>query len=783
MTAPPTLPEALAMPGSAAAVVAWRALGQLQLTVIAKATFAFARDQAMTRVDPQEILRAEVHHGNNPGRSIRSSTDLAPFLGRVDVLFTGSAHAPPGGPAQGVSVRLAIFTREHMLLDKTLEAHDPGGFERMPLVYERARGGIGDQENPVGTSAPGVVDPAHLGAARPAGFGPISRTWPARKRLLGETPRRVLDGAIAEIPAGFEWSYFQAAPPDQQVEELHGDEWILLDGLQPAASRLQMRLPGAVGRARIHGLADFGVPEGEPLSLRLDTVRLDGDEGRCTLVWRQSLPLADVAALAAARIVVGVEMSGAPLAWPDELPERRPEAARPEIPERAATSVRIESIDVEPDVESEPAPVLRTLMTHDEATGPSQPTLPFLPAKLAAPTIPLVVNEPTAHLPSGTLSIGADPVEDARRPVVPFLDQAAKVTNAPFMKAVPAPALPASQWSGAAPAARSAGARTASPWTGAAPLAAAAVAPALVAALPLSALEASNAAADAQRTATDASAAAGELAGDWGGGGDVLELIWFDPKILPRVRKQPAWRDLLDGLADKPHDPDIDAPGLDESGVVGEDRRAVFEILTHARPLGPTALRAALKGAIRADRRFVAPLVLLAGELSFLFDELESLKALAAAAGPFASGDATLQGAIEGARELLKTPDQTMVPEVVEGATARIRDAYGKSKRALPLTEIVAQAESALLKQRRYQQRTLLGGPQLRALLRLPDAREPIPAYLPASLAASLPMYQRFEARILCEAQLAADQHEAHPVALRVSALARSSAPAHTRDL
>src|ERR1700733_10268613 len=82
---------AVPLPGSAAEIVAWRTGGQLHLTVIAKASFAFVPEGEMSRVEPQPSLRAEVYHGNNPARSVRYGGDLAPYLGRADVLFTGSA--------------------------------------------------------------------------------------------------------------------------------------------------------------------------------------------------------------------------------------------------------------------------------------------------------------------------------------------------------------------------------------------------------------------------------------------------------------------------------------------------------------------------------------------------------------------------------------------------------------------------------------------------------------------------------------------------------------------
>ncbi|WP_437926998.1 DUF2169 domain-containing protein [Sorangium sp. So ce291] len=322
--------------GAAATAVAWRSRGQLRVTVIVKATFAFAADAEMPRVEPQPVLPGEVHHGNNPGRSVRLTSDLAPHLDRADVLFTGHAHAPPpGAPVNSLPVRLVISDDGGVVLDKELLVQDRAGFQRMPLVYERALRGENDQENFLGVRATGdpadpeanIIDP--LQPARAAGFGPIARAWPARKRLLGATPRKALDAPIAEVPDAFDWSYFQAAPPDQRVRPLRGGEWIELHGLHPTAPRLRMQLPEARGRARIHGLSASGVAEGQPLDLTADTLRIDGDEQRCTVVFRGSFPVPDEAALAAVAVVAGVELPGEPLAWPERPPERGAAARDP----------------------------------------------------------------------------------------------------------------------------------------------------------------------------------------------------------------------------------------------------------------------------------------------------------------------------------------------------------------------------------------------------------------------------------------------------------------------
>src|SRR5512139_1554624 len=107
------------LPGADVAVVAFRMGGALHATVIAKATFAFAPDAPMPRVEPQPILREEVHHGNNPGRSVRFTSDLVPYLARADVLFTGHGYARPPGPVKSATARLRLQAGERVLLDKS----------------------------------------------------------------------------------------------------------------------------------------------------------------------------------------------------------------------------------------------------------------------------------------------------------------------------------------------------------------------------------------------------------------------------------------------------------------------------------------------------------------------------------------------------------------------------------------------------------------------------------------------------------------------------------------
>ncbi|WP_437552727.1 DUF2169 domain-containing protein [Sorangium sp. So ce367] len=467
-------PDAVtSLPGAEAAAVSWRTQGQRYITIIVKASFAFTPGAAMWRTEPQEILRAEVHHGKNPARSVRFTGDLAPYLGRADVLFTGDAHAPEGAHVECLPVRLAVFGAGGCALDKRLLVRDKKPFQRMPLVYEKAARGANGWENPFGIDASDgearVLDPQD--PARPAGLGPIARAWPVRKRLLGKTRRETLEGPNAEIPAGFDWSYFQAAPPDQRIDYLRGDEWIVLENLHPAARRLEMRLPRARGVARIHGLAAPPATGGDVIELNADTLRIDGAEQRCTVVWRQIVPVPDGHALAAVRIAAGVAVDGEELAWPDLRPGRAsaPAGAAPgALPIGPRGTVHIEDApgqarqrDGDPgrtihlsddeieliDLIQRPSP-LQTVALSDEQgeAAVRAPALPFAPAPGSARQgRPEPARPQIDAVASATLVLSSEEeVRVGERPAIPF-----------FFDPGPAPRvelrapIPGAPWSGA----------------------------------------------------------------------------------------------------------------------------------------------------------------------------------------------------------------------------------------------------------------------------------------------------------------------------------------------
>jgi hypothetical protein len=109
------------------------------------------------------------------------------------------------------------------------------------------------------------------------------------------------------------WAYYQAAPPDQQIEYLRGDEWLVLDGLHPTLSRVQTRLASVRGAARVSGTqAGASAPFETPVELVCDTLAIDGDRQTFSLVWRGRV---DVAHLDAITVAAALEAPGVPVDW------------------------------------------------------------------------------------------------------------------------------------------------------------------------------------------------------------------------------------------------------------------------------------------------------------------------------------------------------------------------------------------------------------------------------------------------------------------------------------
>ena len=394
-----------ALPGAACGVVRWRSAGKHWVTVFVKTTFELVNGGVAKLIAPLDLATEDRHRA--PSGCLDEAAETAPYLPSAGVILGGHAYAPGGRPTTSAAVRLALM-REQPLLDKTLHIFGdraPGAasgqpFSSMPLIYERAFGGPGNAENPIGNAAPNVVDPAD--PRRVAGFGPIARHWPVRARLLGRLDPRALDAADVEIPESIDWRWFHAAPLDQQIGLLRGDEWITLDGMHATLSRVQTRLPSAVARAQWRLRGRDGA-EMQTVELHADTLIIDADRLIASVISRGRFELARADD---AHIVAGVELPGLPIAWPSSTtrpgaigsgvvpafappPSQRPSSA-PMAPIAPTFGRPPASAHwIEPVVKMAPAPARRDPLmgTIDAVSSPFHVALPFAPIASATPAV------------------------------------------------------------------------------------------------------------------------------------------------------------------------------------------------------------------------------------------------------------------------------------------------------------------------------------------------------------------------------------------------------------
>lgn len=278
------------------------------LVVMVKATFDLVDGQAAKLCEDQSPPSGDLRWDGEEKASLRYPSDFVVYKPKADVMLVG--HAYPGDNPAVAAVTLQVGRLQRTIAafgDRswgTFGAQSkPSPFDRMPLRWERAMGGPLSDANPVGRGfKTGVILPnlerreALVGSPRdvpaPACLGPVAPEWKARASKLGSFGGRWLKDRWPYFPEDFDFSYFNAAPAEQQVPYLRGDEAYVLHGVQPRKTVLSGSLPGIVPRV-FAALTLQGANSFVEVSLNLDTVWFDSDNRKLALVWRGLLVVQD----------------------------------------------------------------------------------------------------------------------------------------------------------------------------------------------------------------------------------------------------------------------------------------------------------------------------------------------------------------------------------------------------------------------------------------------------------------------------------------------------------
>jgi uncharacterized protein YjbI with pentapeptide repeats len=243
--------------------------GKERLVIVVGAMVSFDG----TVIDQEQTLWKVV--SELPGAS-GALDELKPKL-RGEALLSGFAFAKGGAPAPVVPVRMEVgpIAKEVWAIgDRWWEltgSTDPVPFTKMPLSYDRAFGGEGFLENPIGkghvafeNQAGESVHPLpNLEVAkmlvtspgdRPpvAGFAPIDPALPQRMKKLGTYDQKWFETRYPDMAEDFDPTYYNVAPEDQWIEgRWQGGERFSLQNVHADKPKIEGTVPELSARCLV----------------------------------------------------------------------------------------------------------------------------------------------------------------------------------------------------------------------------------------------------------------------------------------------------------------------------------------------------------------------------------------------------------------------------------------------------------------------------------------------------------------------------------------------------
>ncbi len=376
------------------------------LTAIVKGTFRLRPGAVAVIADKQLRLTGDSFENDDPTKPLRYPSDFAPFKPRTDVVLIGTCHAPEGRLVRALRAGLrvgsrgkavAVFGDRHWRADGTMSAPEP--FASLRLSWDRAFGGPGFDRNPLGrgftppeakTPVANLLMPnlesldARLqfptDVVDPVGFGPISETWPQRRSKFGTFDQRYMKERWPGLPADIDWSCFNVASADQQLEPyLRGDEELYFEHLHPRIAQYQSRLPGLRIRCFLNEQMGAGYLLRE-IPMHIDTVWIDMDSETLVLAWRGHIPVRS-------RKLIGCDHF---LAVTEPLEQTRADAAKcvllleDALARRELAEDELEPEELEPGGEEDEEEGADETQV-EEAEAPATSTAPAAQAVAAAP--------------------------------------------------------------------------------------------------------------------------------------------------------------------------------------------------------------------------------------------------------------------------------------------------------------------------------------------------------------------------------------------------------------
>lgn len=296
------------------------------VTVVVKGTFSLrgrSGDEPKLHDEQEPIAYTDDYYGDPGVSSVRAEAETAPAKKRTDIVMLGHAYAPRPGPSVDVRLSVGLVERTVRVLGdrvwhrgaRDYRPTDPVAFERMPLVWERAFGGIDGSDpdptnharearNPIGTGfvaamraervdglrLPNLEDPealitSPLDRPQPFNFGYIGRDFAPRAAFAGTYDDAWKRDVCPLLPADFDERYFHGAAPGLITSRpLRGGEPVYAQNVTTTGP-LQFLVPAR--RIRMEVTIRNAVTEHPAV---LDTLRIEPDEKRAVVLWKVTVP-------------------------------------------------------------------------------------------------------------------------------------------------------------------------------------------------------------------------------------------------------------------------------------------------------------------------------------------------------------------------------------------------------------------------------------------------------------------------------------------------------------
>ena len=321
-----------ATPFAAAYSLGLQKSGRNCLVIVAKATYLLPEKSGDTpQLSEEQIEPYETDtFMGEPGLSAPIyENDFATHKPKCDVLVHASAYSQEPVTERQVGFKVGNLEKVFKVigtrhLERSISGNiptNPEPFTKQKISYDTAYGGSdkdkkpdknGEEtfktfiQNPIGVGFyPNSTPDERAGKAMPQteeigdpiislkskryipqSFGPIARNWYPRYLLGGTYDQNWNDNIRPFLPQDFDENFYQCAPKDQQTSYLKGGEEVILVGIVPQG-KLSFNLP----KPSVPMQAILTNGERHNLNPVIDTLTIEPDENRFTIVWRSRIGL------------------------------------------------------------------------------------------------------------------------------------------------------------------------------------------------------------------------------------------------------------------------------------------------------------------------------------------------------------------------------------------------------------------------------------------------------------------------------------------------------------